>query len=313
MVRRATADPPATLEDASLPLDQLTAQVRRIQIRARRLAASSLAGDYRSVFRGSGIEFSEAREYVPGDDIRLIDWNVTARTGVPWVKEYVEERELPVVCAIDVSPSMRVAHPVRGRLELAAELTALLGLSATYHNDRSGLLLFAAGIERFVPPQRGTRHALRLVREVLGFEGVRPESRRSSDLAGACDYLARVLGRRSVVFVITDGFVSGFEASLRALARHHEVIALTLVDRHDLALPDLGLVDLEDAESGARLLVDSADPVARRLYAAAAERRATRRRESFRSAGVDELELLLDADYVQSLLAYFRQRATARR
>ena len=301
-----------------MPLDEpgdlgaLAAQVRRIHIRARRLAASSLAGDYRSVFRGSGIEFSEAREYVPGDDIRLIDWNVTARTGTPWVKEYVEERELPVVCAVDVSASMQAAHPALGRLGVAAELTALLGLSAAYHNDRAALLLFNAGIERFVPPRRGTRHALRLVRELLGFEDP-PRRARGSDLGGACDYLARVLGRRSVVFLITDGFVTGFEASLRALARRHEVIALTLIDRHDLALPDLGLVDLEDAESGERVLVDSGDPEARRLYAAAAQQRATGRREAFRAAGVDELELPLDGDYVQPLLAYFRQRATARR
>ena len=288
---------------------ELAAQVRRIEIRARRLAASSLAGDYRSVFRGSGIEFSEAREYVAGDDIRLIDWNVTARMGTPWVKEYVEERELPVVCAVDVSASQRAAHPALGRLGLAAELTALLALSAAYHNDRSGLLLFSAGIERFVPPRRGTRHALRLVRELAGFEG----APRGSDLAGACDYLVRVLGRRSVVFVITDGFVAGFEASLRALARRHEVIGLTLVDRLDLELPNLGLVELRDAETGARVLVDSGDREARRLFAEAAQRRATTRRDAFRSAGVDEIELALDGDYVRPLLAYFRQRATNRR
>jgi uncharacterized protein (DUF58 family) len=210
---------------------------------------------------------------------------------------------------VDVSASQRAAHPALGRLGVAAELTALLALSAAYHNDRSGLLLFSAGIERFVPPRRGTRQALRLVREVAGFEG----APRGSDLGGACDYLARVLGRRSVVFVITDGFVSGFQASLRALARRHEVIALTLSDRHDLELPNLGLVELEDAESGERVLVDSGDAEARRLYAEAAQRRATARREAFRAAGVDELELALDADYVQPLLAYFRQRATARR
>jgi uncharacterized protein (DUF58 family) len=303
------AAPASLAPDTGVPIADLAAQVRRIQIRARRLVASSLAGDYRSVFRGSGIEFSEAREYVPGDDVRLIDWNVTARTGTPWVKEYVEERELPVICAVDVSASMRAAHPALGRLGVAAELTALLTLTAAYHNDRSGLLLFGAGIERFVAPRRGTRHALRLVREVVGFAG----TPRGSALAGACDYLARVLGRRSVVFVISDGFATGFEASLRALARRHEVLALTLVDRHDLALPDTGLVDLVDAESGTRVLIDSGDREARRRYAAAAQRRAAARREAFRSAGVDEIELDLDADYVQPLAAYFRQRASLRR
>ncbi len=286
----------------------MAAQVRRLEIQARRRAASSLQGDYRSVFRGAGIEFAEAREYVPGDDVRLIDWNVTARTGSPWVKEYIEEREVPVVCAVDVSASQRVGFPVLGRLGVAAELTALLGLSAAYHGDRAGLLLYAGGIERFVPPRRGSRHALRLVHEVVSFAPA-PDA---SDLAGASEYLTRVLQRRSVVFVITDGFVTTFESALRALARRHDVIALTLIDRHDLALPDLGLVELEDPESGTRVLVDSSDREARARYAATARGRIEARRQAFRLAGVDEIELDIEGDYVEPLVRYFRRRAAAR-
>ncbi|MFN8639626.1 MAG: DUF58 domain-containing protein [Dehalococcoidia bacterium] len=285
------------------------AQVRRLEIQARRRAAASLQGDYRSVFRGAGIEFAEAREYVPGDDVRLIDWNVTARTGAPWVKEFVEEREIPVVCAVDVSASQRVGRPRLGRLGVAAELTALLTLSAAYHGDRSGLLLFAGGIERFVPPRRGPRHALRLVRDVLGFQGA-PDA---TDLAGAAEYLLRVLGRRSVVFLLTDGHVSAFESAVRALARRHDVIALTLVDASDSALPDMGLVDFVDPETGNRVLLDTSDREVRRRYAVAAELMAAARREGYRSAGVDELELPIEADCIDPLVRYFRRRAAARR
>lgn len=305
--RRRDVSQPDTSDGAVVDSD-LAARVRLLEIQARRRAASSLQGDYRSVFRGAGIEFAEAREYVPGDDIRLIDWNVTARTGSPWVKEYVEEREVPIVCAVDVSASQRVGRPIEGRLGVAAELTALLALSAAHHGDRSGLLLFNGGIELFVQPQRGTKHALRLVREVLGF----PTLDGSSDLAGASEYLLRVLRRRSVVFLITDGFVTHFESAVRALARRHDVIALTLTDENDLVLPNVGLVDLEDAENGLRVSLDSGDPLVREVYRRTAQAHVASRRAGFRLAGVDEVELPVSGDYVTPLVRYFRQRAAAR-
>ena len=286
----------------------LAARVKLLEIHARRRAASSLQGDYRSVFRGAGIEFAEAREYVPGDDVRLIDWNVTARTGSPWVKEYVEEREVPIVCAVDVSASQRVGRPSEGRLGVAAELTALVTLAAAHHGDRSGLLLFNGGVELFVAPKRGTKHALRLVREVLGFASLSG----TSDLAGASEYLLRVLRRRSVVFLITDGFVTHFEAAVRALARRHDVIALTLTDDNDVELPDVGLVDLEDAETGLRVFLDSGDQRTREAYRRAAVEREAIRRAGYRLAGVDELELPISGDYVTPLVRYFRLRAAAR-
>ena len=287
---------------------ELVAHIRRIEIRARRLASTLIAGDYRSVFRGAGIEFAEAREYVPGDDVRLIDWNVTARMGTPWVKQYTEERELNVVCAIDLSASQLVARPTSGRLGMAAEICALLSFAAAYNNDRIGLLTFSDRVDRFVPPARGTRHVLRLVREVL----FHPPPRPATDIAAATDYLARVLRRRSVVFLISDFFDRGYEQSLRTLARRHDVVALTLIDALDLQLPDLGLLEVEDSERGDRLLVDSSDPGVRRRYAQAARERAEARRAALISSAVDEVEIRIDEGYLEPLVTYFRRRAARR-
>ena len=296
-------------EAAPEPLPpELLALIRRIEIRARRMASTFLAGDYRSVFRGAGIEFAEAREYVAGDDVRLIDWNVTARMGTPWVKRYDEERELHVVCAVDISASQLVARPPSGRLGVAAEVCALLSFAAAFNNDRTGLLTFSDRVERFVPPARGPRHVLRLVREVLFHAPPHP----GTDVAAACDYLARVLRRRSIVFLISDLFDSGYEQSLRTLARRHEVVAVTLVDPLDVALPDVGLVEVEDAERGERLLLDSSDRGVRRAYAQAARERAERRRTALASAAVDEVEVRLEEGYLEPLARYFRRRAARR-
>lgn len=294
-------------DGSTLPPD-LLAQIRRIEIRARRLASTLLAGDYRSVFRGSGIEFAEAREYVPGDDVRLIDWNVTARMGTPWVKHYVEEREINVISAVDLSASQLAAGPRSGRLGVAAEVCALLSFAAAFNNDLTGLLTFTDRIERFVPPARGPRHVLRLVREVLFHDDPHP----ATDLAASLDYLSRVLRRRSIVFILSDFFDAGYEQTLRTLGRRHEVVALTLVDPLDLDLPDVGLVEVEDAELGGRVLLDSSDRGVRRRYRAAALERAEQRCATLASAGVDEVELRLDEDYVAPLLHYFRRRAALR-
>ncbi|MPZ98254.1 MAG: DUF58 domain-containing protein [Dehalococcoidia bacterium] len=287
---------------------ELLAQVRRIEIRARRLTSTLLSGDYRSIFRGTGIEFADAREYVPGDDVRRIDWNVTARMGTPWVKEFVEERELAVVCAVDLSASQLVGRPQAGRLGVAAELTALLGFAAVNNQDRAGLMTFSDRVERFVPPARGARHVLRLVREVL----LHAQPDRATDITLAVDYLARVLGRRSAVFLISDFFAEGYIASLRTLARRHEVIALVLVDPVDLELPDARIVEMQPVEGGPRVLLDTSDAGVRARYAEAAQRRARERRLSLSSAGVDHVEIRLDQDPVAPLAAYFRRRALTR-
>ena len=300
---------PDTHDDVLALSTEALARVRAIEIRARRRAASMTAGTYRSIFRGAGIEFAEAREYVPGDDARRIDWNVTARMGTPWVKEYVEERELTVVCAVDASASALAARPARGRFEAAAEAVALLGFSATFNHDRAGLLLFDEGVRSFVPPRRGVRHVTRLVGDVLRAQQAAPG--RSTDIGAAADYLGRVLRRRSTVFLISDFIASGYEEALRGLARRHEVIAITLVDPLDVALPDVGMVEVVDAERGARVLLDSSSARVREAYAAAAAERATRRRRSLAVAGVDEIEVRLDRDVTTPLVAYVRRRARA--
>lgn len=298
----------ASAGGATQPDPALVAQIRRIEIRTRRAANASLAGDYRSVFFGSGIEFAEAREYVPGDDVRRIDWNVTARMGVPWVKEYVEERELTVVCALDVSASQLVAQAPAGRVGAAAELCALFAHLAAEHHDRAALLTFSDRIERFVPPARGTRHALRIVREVLQHA---PPGRGTA-IGAACEYLTRVLRRRSVVFLLSDFYDAGYEAALRTLARRHDVIALPLTDPLDSALPDLGLVELEDAERGTRMLVDTSDARVRGAFARAAEERVRARRASLAAAGVDEVPIAVGGELVEPIARYFRHRAARR-
>ncbi len=283
-------------------------QIRRIEIRTRRLASAVLGGDYRSVFRGTGIEFAEAREYTPGDDVRFIDWNVTARMGVPWVKEFVEERELSIVCAVDISDSLLVAHRADGRVGAAAELTALLGFAAADNHDRVGMVTFGGEVERFVPPKHGLNHVLRLVRDVIRHPPPAPGTR----IAAACDYLSRALQRRSVVFVISDFFDAGYVDSLRTLARRHDVIALVLVDPADLELPDLGIVRFAGAEGERPQILDTGSAELRRRYAESAAERAAKRHRLLATAGVDEVEIRLDEDLVTPIARYFRLRAMRR-
>jgi len=308
--RREDAAAVSTLEAAEA--GRLTAEdqarIRRLEVRTRRQASATLSGDYRSVFHGTGIEFAEAREYVPGDDIRSIDWNVTARMGTPWVKEFVEERELSIVMAVDVSSSQLVSGRPDGRLGAAAELTALLGFAAVQHHDRAGLLTFGGKVERFVPPKHGATHTLRLVRDVLHH----PDAAPGTDIGDACQYLSRVLRHRSVVFLISDFFDDGYADDLRALARRHDVIALVLVDPVDLELPNLGIVQFAPVEGGEPRLLDTASRRVRERYAQAAHARVERRRQQLAAAGVDEVELRLDRDLVAPIARYFRLRAMRR-
>ncbi len=301
---RATARAGA---EAALDAEEVAA-IRRIALRARRLATQFVAGDYRSVFRGTGMEFAEVREYIPGDDVRFIDWNVTARLGEPWVKEYVEERELAVLCAVDLSASQYAAFPDAGRLGTAAEVVALMSFAALFNNDRAGLMTFTDRVERFVAPAKGSRHVLRIVREVVHHAG----RGAGTDLAVACEHLSRVLSRRSVVVLVSDFLAVGYERALAALSRRHEVIAVTLVDAFDLALPRLGIVEVEDVERGERLVLDTDDARVRRRYEQAASERAAARRRALASAGVDEIELRVGEGVVAPLVAYFRRRAMAR-
>ncbi len=279
-------------------------QIRRIHIRTRRLVDGVFAGEYHSVFKGRGMEFADVREYVPGDDVRTIDWNVTARSGHPFVKRHIEERELTVMLLVDLSASGRFGSAARLKTEIATEICALLALSAIRNNDKVGLVLFTDRIERFVPPQKGKHRALRVIREMLHFA---PESP-GTDLGLALEYLHRISRRRSVAFLLSDFLASGYEQGLRLARQRHDVIPICIFDRREAALPDLGLIALEDLETGEVVLVDSGSAAVREQYR---ERRAAAvaaRRQLFRALAIDPIEVRTDQPYIQPLLRFFRRR-----
>jgi uncharacterized protein (DUF58 family) len=286
----------------------VTRQVRRLEIRARRLVADRLLGQYRSVFRGRGLEFSEVREYQPGDDVRAIDWNVTARMGSPYVKKYVEERELTIVLAVDASASQRFGSGEATKQEIAAEVAGVLAFAAVENNDRVGMLAFTDRIERYVTPDKGSRHVLRLVRDLLSLE----TAGRGTDIAMAARYLDRVVRRRAVVFLLSDFIDSGYEAPLRTLARRHDVIAITVGDPREAALPAVGMLEAEDAETGERVLLDAGDPRVVASFARQAAGANDARRRQLGALGLDVVELATDRPYASPLLAFFHARARRR-
>jgi len=295
----------------AVPRDVLR-QVRLIELRTRGLVASLFSGEYHSVFRGQGMEFAEVREYQPGDDVRNIDWNVTARIGVPYVKKHIEERELTVMLLVDLSGSEQFGTRGRFKAELAAEIAAVLALSAVRNNDRVGLIIFTDRIEHVVPPRKGRRHVLRLIRDVLAF---RPRAQ-GTDVAAALDYAARLLRHRSILFVLSDFIppgaglqdAPGWEKSLKLASQRHDLVAIRVTDEAEEHLPEAGLLMLLDPETGELVGIDTSSEDVRAQYAAriTAERASVRR--VFRRVGVDEIEARTGESYVLPLLAFFRRR-----
>lgn len=305
--------PPAPLASESLgapaPLEILE-QVRRLELRMRRLVNSRFAGEYRSVYKGQGMEFSEVREYQPGDEVRSIDWNVTARLQKPYVKRYVEERELTVLLLVDCSASSHFGTRSRFKDDVALEVAAVLGLSALRNNDRVGLVAFTDRVEHAVPPKKGRRHGLRLLRDLMSLA---PIGRRT-DITLACEQAMRHLTHRSLVFVISDFRDSDAEKALRGLAARHEVVVLTVDDPIEHALPSAGVLVLEDPESGQRIEIDSSDASFRDRYAAAAAAAESARDAMFARSGVTSVALKTNDSIVEPLLAFFRRsRRGARR
>jgi uncharacterized protein (DUF58 family) len=279
--------------------------IKQVEIKARILADEALMGTYRSVFRGSGLDFEEVREYEPGDDIRSIDWNVTARMNAPYVKKYREERELNIYLAVDVSSSAWFGTGSLTKRELAADVAALLAVTALHNNDRVGLVLFADGVREFIPPRQGRHHLLHVIRELLF-----AEPRRSpTEIASVADYLANVTKKRNVVFVVSDFLDVDFEAPLRALGHKHDLIALILNDPREGELPPVGLLALEDAESGRIGYLDTSDSAVRDRFARSARERRAQRLRAFSRMGVDRVELFTDRPYVPALLALFNARS----
>jgi len=288
-----------------LSAQEILKKVRRIEIRTNRLVTESLAGEYHSVFKGRGMEFDEVREYTPGDDIRTIDWNVTSRMGHPYVKKYVEERELTVMLVVDASASGDFGTVGSTKRALSAEVCALLAFSAIRNNDRVGLLIFTDREERYVPPRKGRNHVLRVIREVLTFQ---PQGIRT-DLSLALESLARGIRRRSVAFVVSDFLGADFEQALRLANRKHDVIALALSDPREMELPAVGILELEDAETGRRILVDTWDPGLLKQFAQQGKERCEMRRRLFRRNEVDFVELSTAMPYDLPLIRFFRERA----
>lgn len=332
---------------------EIVKQVRRIQFQTGRHVADMLAGQYLSVFKGQGMEFEEVRPYVPGDDVRTIDWNVTARTGAPYVKRYQEERELTVVLVVDISASQDFGSKDRSKRQAAVELSALLAFSAIHNDDKVGLLLFHGGVEAYIPPRKGQKHALRVVREVLAAgqgEGVQSESpspspspsgnglrsrlrlpaflsrqltklrrtarsdpRRATNIRGAMEFCRQVLPRRAVLFLISDFIDEGYLPALRSASRRHDVVSVLMTDERELALGDCGLVTLQDAETGEQRLIDTSSAAFQKAAAEAARARIKSLEGSLRSAGIDLVRIDATRSVVEPLLAFFRMRERRQR
>lgn len=286
-----------------LPRDMLR-QIRRLQFRAQRLVENLVGGEYHSVYKGRGMAFDEVREYQPGDEVRTIDWNVTARMGHPFIKRFVEERELTVLLVMDVSASQRFSTCALQKRDIAAELAAVLAFSAVVNNDRVGLIAFTDRVEKFVPPRKGVRHVLRLIREVLYFE----PSRRGTRLREALDYLNRVIKRRAIVFLLSDFLDRGYEAAFRRTGARHDLVALRISDPAEARLVPAGLVRAKDAETGSSIVVDSGSRTVRRCYAAAAAARDEELGGLARAAGVDLVEISTRGDHLDALVRFFRLR-----
>ena len=288
---------------------ELAKKVRYIQIMTNKAVNDVLAGEYHSVFKGQGMEFDEVREYQPGDEIRTIDWNVTARTGHPYVKRFREERELTLLFLVDLSASGRFGSVKNMKNEVATELCALLAFSAIKNNDKVGLVVFSEEVEMFIPPAKGTTHVLRLISELLSFE----PKKKGTSLRAGLDYAARILNRRSIVFLISDFFDKDYDRTLRILSRRHDLIALAVNDPREYELPDVGLLDLQDAETGATVTIDTGSAAIRREYAAAGRARAEGLRESLRSMDIDLIEVGTSHDYLLDLIRFFKRRERQKR
>ena len=291
-----------------LPADVIR-QVRRLQIRARRAVQGLLGGAYHSAFKGTGLAFDEVREYHPGDDVRRIDWNVTARAGHPFIKRYTEERELTVMLVADLSGSQRFGTGFRTKRQVTAELAALLAISAVSNNDRVGLVGFTDRVEKSVPPMRGTRHALRLLRDILYFDPVG----RGTDLRTALDFVNTVRRRRATVFVFSDFLGTGFDDAFRRAASRHDLIAVRTADPLEQQWPAAGLVQLEDAETGRQLLINTSDAAFRAGFAARSAERVQAFNRLARSAGVDVIDVSTGGDHAEALVKFFRLREHRRR
>ncbi|MBM2833249.1 MAG: hypothetical protein HW406_410 [Candidatus Brocadiaceae bacterium] len=286
-----------------IPKDILK-KIQQIQIHTRRLVNEAFVGEYHSVFKGRGMEFDEVREYQPGDEIRTIDWNVTARMGRPFIKRYVEERELTVMLLVDVSASGNFGSIKHLKNEVATEICAILAFSAIKNNDKVGMIMFTDKIEKFIPPKKGPKHVLRVIRELLCAQ----PTGKGTNISVALEYLNKITHRRTISFVVSDFIANDYAHALRIANKRHDMIAITIVDPREQELPNVGFIELRDAESGEILLLDTADSLARREFGALNNRRRQEQSRLFRSMGVDEILINTNRHHVEPIVRFFRIR-----
>lgn len=282
----------------------LLQKVRKIEIKTRGLSAHIFSGEYHSAFKGRGMAFSEVREYMPGDDIRSIDWNVTARFNHPFVKVFEEERELTVILLVDVSASGNFGTKAQFKKDLVTELCAVLSFSAIQNNDKIGIIFFTDRIEKFIPPKKGKTHILRIIRELIDFEPVH----RGTDLSSALKYLTNAIKKKSICFILSDFYSSDFEHALKLANRKHDIVAVQVHDPGEEEIPPVGLIHIADPESGERLLVDTSDRRIREIFRKNWESRKRELRDKFARSGVDVVSLRTDQSYVQPLMQLFKKR-----
>jgi uncharacterized protein (DUF58 family) len=295
---------------------EILKKIRQIEIRTNRLVSESLAGAYHSVFKGQGMNFDEVREYQPGDDVRAIDWNVTARMNHPFIKKFVEERELTLMLVVDVSSSGLFGSRAQSKRELAAEIASVLAFSAIRNNDKVGLLLFTDEVEKFIPPRKGRGHVLRVIREVLFFE----PKRRQTNLVQALEFMGRVLPHRSIAVIISDfqtpqssgPLALPVQTALRMANRRHDVVTVQITDRYEMELPALGRLTFEDAETGEIMEINTADAAGRDAFALRRKKQLADLARQFRSSGIDAIQLRTDESYSAALGNFFETRERRR-
>jgi uncharacterized protein (DUF58 family) len=283
-------------------------KIRRIEIRTKRLVNDQFSGEYHSTFKGRGIEFEEVRQYQPGDDIRLIDWNVTARVGYPYIKKFREERELSVIFLVDMSSSGFFGTKERFKEETAAELCAVLAFSAIKNNDKVGMIIFTDRIEKFIPPKKGKGHVLRLIREILYFK----PTGTGTDIGMALEYFNRVIKKKSVVFLISDFLSEGYIKPLQIANNKHDMVAMKISDPRELKFENVGMIELEDAETGEIMVIDTGSSEFRLDFAQKAEADNFALKRSFRLINIDFINIITDQSYIVPLINFFRMREKRR-
>lgn len=283
---------------------EILQQIRRIQISTSRMVTDVFSGQYQSVFKGRGMEFAEVREYQPGDEIRSIDWNVTARIGRPYIKKFMEERELKVMLLLDLSGSSYFGTVNKLKRQIAAEICSVLAFSAIRNNDKVGLIVFTDKIEKFVPPKKGISHVLRIIREALYFN---PQGKKT-DIPGALEYLNKVCKRSAVTFIVSDFYAEGFEKSLSIANKRHDLVSITITDPKELDLPNIGMAQFDDPETGRTFSLDTSSENLRRVFRQNALRIIGERKKAFGRSGVDNVDIRCDIPYNQTLFKFFRMR-----